>query len=642
MPYHATMRPRMAPRTGSRARRVAAPVVLLASLTMLLCVAVAPAGTAHALPSADGTTVGTRVGTTSAAAAVAAAPAVITTVTLADGDTADDADITTNTTTDYDTWTAVADDIAAQLKDGVDTYATDRPSASSVISPAYNMTYRAGYFAAAVADVLGADAQQALADRFQAVLQLTYADGNADELAAQVADLTTALADAAATLDASADLKNPRDYAAASLAETQSQRQGLQANKKTTYTGRGDRTWSDVAADMDDILDGAVATAKGGDGQGGADKVNEAYYQYYERLGFEKNVMNAIGGSRVSLVESTFKDARKAMVAGRPASETASIVDSLKAMLDEDAARLDGGAADQVNGFTRFVTSAVGQAFLVLVREGLEALLVVAATVAYLVKSGNRRFVGWIYAGVAAGLAGSGVVAALFVALFGGSGPVQEIMEGVCALIAMGMLLWTSNWMLNKSSVEAWNRYIRSKTEAAVADASAAAAGGAASARTVGSLALLSFLAVFREGAETVIFYESIYSMTQDAHGMWVGGLLAAAVLLVVFMLIRFTSVRIPIGPFFLVTSILMSALVVVFAGGGVHSLIEGDLLPGLYLNGLPTNDWLGFYPYAETVVAQIVAAVAVLTLFAVGYVRQRRAKAADDAIGTVDAVTAG
>ena len=623
MPYHATMRPWM----GSRVRRVAAPVVLLASLTMLLCVAVAPAGTAHALPSADSTTVGTRVGTTSAAAAVAAAPAVITTVTLADGDTADDADITTNTTTDYDTWTAVADDIAAQLKDGVDTYATDRPSASSVISPAYNMTYRAGYFAAAVADVLGADAQQALADRFQSVLQLTYADGNADELAAQVVDLTTALADAAATLDASADLKNPRDYAAASLAETQSQRDDLQANKKTTYTGRGDRTWGDVAADMDDILDEAVAIAKGGDGQGGADTVNEAYYQYYERLGFEKNVMNAIGGSRVSLVESTFKDARKAMVAGKPAAETASIVDSLKTMLDEDAARLDGGAADRVDGFTRFVTSAVGQSFLVLVREGLEALLVVAATVAYLVKSGNRRFVGWIYAGVAAGLAGSGVVAALFVALFGGSGPVQEIMEGVCALIAMGMLLWTSNWMLNKSSVEAWNRYIRSKTEAAVADASAAAAGGAASARTVGSLALLSFLAVFREGAETVIFYQSIYSMTQDAHGMWVGGLLAAAVLLVVFMLIRFTSVRIPIGPFFLVTSILMSALVVVFAGGGVHSLIEGDLLPGLYLNGLPTNDWLGFYPYAETVVAQIVAAVAVLTLFAVGYVRQRRAK---------------
>ena len=74
----------------------------------------------------------------------------------------------------------------------------------------------------------------------------------------------------------------------------------------------------------------------------------------------------------------------------------------------------------------------------------------VAAVVAYLVKSGNRRFTKWIYLGVLAGLAGSGLVAVLFTFLFGGSGPVQEISEGVCALIAMLMLLWTSNWMLNK------------------------------------------------------------------------------------------------------------------------------------------------------------------------------------------------
>jgi len=98
-------------------------------------------------------------------------------------------------------------------------------------------------------------------------------------------------------------------------------------------------------------------------------------------------------------------------------------------------------------------------------------LLVVAAVVAYLVKSGNQRFTKWIYLGVLAGLAGSGLIAVLFTFLFGGSGPVQEISEGVCALIAMLMLLWTSNWMLNKSSVEAWNRYIRTKTESAVADA---------------------------------------------------------------------------------------------------------------------------------------------------------------------------
>ena len=150
--------------------------------------------------------------------------------------------------------------------------------------------------------------------------------------------------------------------------------------------------------------------------------------------------MNAIGGSRVSKVESTFKESRKAMVAGDTADAKAH-VDELKTMLVEDAAALDGGAGSEVGGFTRLITSSFGQAFLILIREGLEALLVVAAIIAYLVKSGNRRLVRWIYLGVVAGLAASGVIAAVFMALFGGSGPQQEIMEGVCALVAMGMLL---------------------------------------------------------------------------------------------------------------------------------------------------------------------------------------------------------
>ena len=336
------------------------------------------------------------------------------------------------------------------------------------------------------------------------------------------------------------------------------------------------------------ILDQAYEAAAAGKGDEGATLVNNAYYQYYEKLGFEKNVMNVISGDRVSQVEYQFKMTRKIMRDGGSDKEIKQHVDDLKSWLVEDAATLDGGASGNVNGFTKLVTSSAGQAFLILIREGLEALLVVAAVIAYLVKSGNERFTRWIYLGVVAGLAGSGLVAVLFTFLFGGSGPVQEISEGVCALIATLMLLWTSNWMLNKSSVEAWNNYIRNKTEAAVAGAqSKVESGQRLGLGMITSLAMLSFLAVFREGAETVIFYESIYSMSQDAHGMWVGGLAAAAVLIVIFLILRFTSVKIPIGPFFLVTSIVMAVLVVIFAGGGIHALIEGDLIEGTYLSSV-------------------------------------------------------
>lgn len=174
-------------------------------------------------------------------------------------------------------------------------------------------------------------------------------------------------------------------------------------------------------------------------------------------------------------------------------------------------------------------------------------------------------------------------------------------------------------------------RYIRAKTEAAVARIGGTAGTDPTPERLgaagIVSLALLSFLAVFREGAETVIFYQSIYSMTQDAGGMWIGGITAAVVLIGVFLLIRFTSVRIPIRPFFIVTSVLLAVLVVIFAGGGVHSLIEGDALGGIYLDGFPTNDWLGLYPYVETLAAQGIALAAVLALFAIGAARQAKTR---------------
>lgn len=531
--------------------------------------------------------------------------------------------------TNFDSWTAVAQNIAKQLATAENDYNDgDYGQAGTGFQTAHWIGYDASNFSKAVNDTISADKQQALLTQFTDLEGLAYQQGQGSAIANGINALNADLDTAAQTLDGNANLADPKTYAKQRAEQTAAERKKLDAAKKNSSKGKGDRTWSEVASEMNVILDKAYKAAISGKGAEGSSLVNDAYYQYYEKLGFEKNVMNAISGDRVSQVEYQFKMCRKSMNAGASLKDTKKLIDDLKAMLIKDAGILDGGAADKEDGFTKLVTSSSGQAFLVLIREGLEALLVVAAIVAYLVKSDNKRFVKWIYLGVLVGLLGAGLVAVIFVFAFGGSGPIQEIMEGTCALIAMGMLLWTSNWMLNKSSVEAWNRYIRKKTEAAVADAAAAASADNVTLKTVVSLAMLSFLAVFREGAETVIFYESIYTMSRDTRGMWIGGLTAAVVLVGIFLLFRFTSVKIPIGPFFLVTSILMSVLVVVFAGGGVHSLIEGDLLPAFYLNGVPTNDWLGLYPYVECLVAQAIAAVAVIALFVVGFIKQRKLKA--------------
>lgn len=529
--------------------------------------------------------------------------------------------------TDFDTWSAVAEDIVKQLNQGEKDYQSGNAyQAGTDFQNAHWVGYDASNFSKVVNDTIGASKQSALLQEFTDLETLAYQQNNGEAIASKVAALSSDLTAAAQTLDANTSLAKPRDYAKQRDAQTAKERKKLDAAKKNSSKGKGDRTWSDVANEMNVILDKAYKAAVSGKGDEGSSLVNNAYYQYYEKLGFEKNVMNVISGDRVSQVEYQFKMTRKTMRDGGSQKQIKKLVDDLKSWLVEDAATLDGGAAGNTNGFTTLITSSAGQAFLILIREGLEALLVVAAVIAYLIKSGNKRFTKWIYLGVLAGLAGSGLIAVLFTFLFGGSGPIQEISEGVCALIAMLMLLWTSNWMLNKSSVEAWNRYIRTKTETAVASAQRKAdAGEGVGFGMIVSLAMLSFLAVFREGAETVIFYESIYSMSQDAHGMWIGGIAAAVVLLAIFFILRFTSVKIPIGPFFLVTSILMAVLVVIFAGGGIHALIEGDLIDGHYLSSVPTNDWIGLYPYVECLAAQAVAAIAVIALFAVGFARKRR-----------------
>ncbi|RDW97275.1 iron permease [Gardnerella vaginalis] len=522
----------------------------------------------------------------------------------------------------YNTWSEVSLAIKSQLEQGKSEYANaNMAGAATRFQAAYNSVYVASNMITVVRDTISQNKVQSQSDQFQQLQTLVYQQNQAAQISEVVSALEEDVAQTASQLDSNANLDKPNVYASKLRAQIAKERKKLDAAKKKNL-GRNGRTWSQVAQEMNVILDKSASTYKAAKANKqevskAVDLVNEAYYQYYEKLGFEKNVMNAISGSRVSTVEYQFKECRQAMNNGKSFAQTKKLFTDLKSMLIEDASKLDGGAAANANVFMQFITSSFGQSFIILLREGLEALLVVAAIIAYLIKSGHKSMVKYIYMGLVAGIAASLVVAALFGLLFNGSGPQQEITEGVVALFAMLMLLYTSNWMISRSSVQAWNEYIRNQTTAAVSKGSLI------------SLALLSFLAVFREGAETVIFYQAIFAVSSGADSMiWGGFVAAAAVLVVIFLLIRFASVRIPIRPFFAGTSALMCILVVIFAGGGVHALIEGDALAGAYIQGLPTNDWLGFYPYVETISAQVVAAIVVVALLCASFVRARKSQA--------------
>ena len=574
------------PVPGESARHSGAPVALVAVLLLLLGV-LSPwgsAGGAHADESASAT----------------ASPSA-SQVSSAD--------------TDYDTWSAVVVAISSDLDEALNQYQSgDTTGSAATFQKAYSTGYVASNLGRVVQENLGQDTVSTQEGAFTDLRTQAYKTGNDDPISTGIASLKTSLTSSATTLDGTSSLASPRDYAAEQAAVVATQRADIQANRKDINKGREGRTWTEVADEMTPLIDQAVDKSTSGDGKGGAALINKAYYGYYEKLGFEKTVMAAISGDRVSQVENQFKVVRQAMIAGADASEVSADAEQLKSMLTEDAGKLDGGAAANVNPVKAFFTGSFGQAFIILLREGLEAILVVAAIIAYLIKAGMKDRVKFIYAGILLGLAGSGVVAVLFAVLYESADSHQEILEGVVALIAMAMLLFTSNWMLSKSSVSAWNAYVKDKTKASIST------GG------FWALASLSFLAVFREGAETVLFYEALFTMNPaGSASIWQGFAAAAVCLVVIFLLIRFTSVKIPLRPFFAITSLVMAVLVVIFAGGGVHALIEGDILPASYLPGWPTYDYLGLYPYRATLIAQVVMAVVVVTLLVVSTVRRRR-----------------
>jgi high-affinity iron transporter len=317
--------------------------------------------------------------------------------------------------------------------------------------------------------------------------------------------------------------------------------------------------------------------------------VDDAYYGYYEALGFEKTVMAHISGDRAAAVELNFSYAKSAMTDGDGA-RAREILDALITQLREDANTLDGSAGNPLVAF--FGSLAI------IVREGFEAILVVGAIIAYLIKSGNKAQTRPVYIGSALALVASVALVFLLTALSAASGANQEIIEGVTMLFSVVVLFYTSNWMVSKADASAWKSYIEGKVQTSISRGS------------VFALALAAFLAVFREGAETILFYSAMFSGSGDATMIWTGLGVGLVILVVIFILIRFVSIRLPVKPFFTATSILMFILCVTFVGSGIKELQEGGVMSATQLAGFPSVDLLGIYPTLESLVPQLIVLV--------------------------------
>ena len=235
------------------------------------------------------------------------------------------------------------------------------------------------------------------------------------------------------------------------------------------------------------------------------------------------------------------------------------------------------------------------ESFLIILREGFEAILVIGAVVAFLLKTGHRERLSSIWLGVGLGLGASAVTAVVLATVLSAIPASREILEGATLLVAVVVLFSVSYWLISKVEAAKWQQFIRDKVTNALSHG-----GGKA-------LALVAFLAVYREGAETALFFQALFREGGAvALPLTLGILVGFAALAVIFTLFYRFGVRIPLRPFFSVTSALLYYMAFVFAGKGIKELQEGNVMTATRLPGFPTVTAMGIFPTVETLLVQL------------------------------------
>ncbi len=322
---------------------------------------------------------------------------------------------------------------------------------------------------------------------------------------------------------------------------------------------------------------------------------------------------DTLGRSLAAYRAGQRKATEKAMMAyrqgvqdGVPAETAAQLLAQAQAALDKSA---DVLASGQMSPWVSFLS-----ALLILLREGVEAILVLAAILAYLNKTGQSDATRSVHFGWSLAILAGIVTWAVAAYLIDVSGTQRELLEGGSALFASVVLLWVGVWMHDRRHAAAWQDYIKN---------SLVGSGGRF------GFALLAFISIYRELFEIILFYETLWLQAGPAgHGMVLGGSAAALVLLlgIAWVILR-GSRRLPLATFFGINAVLLCSLSVVFAGHGVSALQEAGILKTHPVHFVDI-DWLGVRADALSLGAQLLALLAVAAFYARSWLNARRTPA--------------
>lgn len=321
-------------------------------------------------------------------------------------------------------------------------------------------------------------------------------------------------------------------------------------------------------------------------GDGVAAEFSSIYFNVFEAKGLELT-LGARDKEAMQRVESGFSRVIQTAIKHKPKADLMFEWAALRDNLQLSAAQYGHAESTMGEAFT--------QSFLILLREGAEAILVVAALAALMRRTGKTAGITFLWVGVVAAILASLLLAWGLNALLANAGTWRGLFEGVIVLIAALLMAYVSAWLYARREAARWNDYLKAQLQSNAHD------------YTPWTAAIVAFLAIFREGAETTLFYQALVQSTPNQNiAILSGAGVAFLALLVLFTIVLLMGRKLPFKPFFTTTALLLFFLAVTFVGKGVMELQLAGAISNTGLDLIPSISWLGLYPTFESVAMQL------------------------------------
>lgn len=476
-------------------------------------------------------------------------------------------------------WADVIDHIGMTLARSLDAAkrADGRDRAVTLAQDAYFAQFEASDMETATRAYLGFERSSKLESQFR---ELIRAVGNQPARAPELSrNLLVALVRAGEALNAKGITDRSKVLAASPAAADAPTSTGASRGELAARMAALDTAFGVVQGLADAGRPEAAAAALG----------DQGYFQAFEPI---ERVLNLNDPGTVRSLEARFNVLRGEINGGLLGAELSG---KLKSLRSEIAAAVDRATAQTAGRFTIALTASFGT----ILREGLEIILILTMLGALVRKAGRTDLLPAFRWGIGLAIVASVLTAwGLHSVVAASAGRTREALEGGVLLVASGVLFYVSYWLISQSESQRWLGFLQRQAQTGASRGAAWALG------------LTAFLAFYREGAETALMYQSMLSMNQGARdgiaGLMIGLAAGLAVLAVLYVLIRATSIKLPLRAFFQITGYLLFAMAVVFAGHGVFELQSAQILrttPVAWLgSGVPI---LGFYPNVQALAVQ-------------------------------------